>query len=108
MVLNIKIMIESSNLKLKNGVVEAIKINLPHALLILIHSKQGYVMCGYLDMTVANKLGDIAAKVKGVTSIEQTLESSIVDLSDEAQNFDVQLGMSAKRFLNTIMQEAKK
>jgi uncharacterized protein YunC (DUF1805 family) len=101
-------MIESSELKLRNGIVETIKINLPHAPLILIHSKQGYVMCGYLDMTIANKLGDIAAKVKGVTSIEQTLEASIVDLSDEAHNFDVQLGMSAKRFLNTIMQEAKK
>lgn len=101
-------MIESSELRLRNGVVEAIKINLPHAPLIVIHSKQGYVMCGYLDMTIANKLGDIAAKVKGVTSIEQTLESCIVELSDAAETFDVQLGMTAKRFLNSIMQEVKK
>ena len=60
------------------------KISLQKASLILIKSNNGYIMCGYLNMDIANKLGDIAAKVTGVQTIDEALDATIVELSDNA------------------------
>jgi uncharacterized protein YunC (DUF1805 family) len=98
-------MIECSDIKLRNGVVHAVRIQLKNAPLILINSSNGYVMCGYLSMDIANKMGDIAAKVTGVKTIQDALDAKIVDLSIEAQKFNVELGMSSRKFLNVIMKE---
>jgi len=100
-------MIETVDIKLKNGIVQAVKIPLQKASLILIKSNNGYIMCGYLNMDIANKLGDIAAKVTGVQTIDEALDATIVELSENAKFYDVEIGMSARRFLNTIMKGKK-
>lgn len=96
-------MIETVDIKLKNGIVQAVKIPLQKVSLILIRSNNGYIMCGYLNMDIANKLGDIAAKVTGVQTIDEALDATIVELSENAKFYDVEIGMNARRFLNTIM-----
>ena len=96
-------MIEYHEIKLRHGSVHAIRVNFQNAPLIIICSLNGYVMCGYLDMDMANKLGDIAAKVIGVKSIHAALDASIVELSNEAKKLNVEIGMSGRSFLNAIM-----
>jgi uncharacterized protein YunC (DUF1805 family) len=96
-------MIEYHEIKLKNGKIHAVQVNSLNVPLIILSASNGFVMCGYLDMHVANKLGDIAAKVTGVKTIQSALDSSIVELSDEAKKFIVEIGMSARNFLNAIM-----
>ena len=96
-------MIEFRDIKLKSGIITAIKINFKHAPLIVLSSPKGFVMCGYLDMSIANKLGDVAAKVTGVNTISSALDAPIVALSENAKKYDVEIGMSSRKFLNTIM-----
>lgn len=98
-------MIECQDVKLRNGVVSAVRIDLQKAPLIVVRSSKGYVMCGYLDMNIANKLGDVAAKVTGVSSIENVLDAEVVALSDEAINQGLELGITGRAFLNKIMKE---
>ena len=47
-------------IKLEKGLVIGSIIQLNNAPLIVLQAKKGYVMCGYLNMNTANKIGDIA------------------------------------------------
>jgi uncharacterized protein YunC (DUF1805 family) len=100
-------MIEYQDIKLKSGLITAVKINFEHAPLIVFGCPECFVMCGYLDMNAANKLGDIAAKVTNVKTISSALDAPIVALSEEAKKFDVEIGMSARNFLNIVLKQIK-
>ena len=96
-------MILNSDIRLKKGIVTGTKISLQNSSLIIINSSNGYLMCGYLDMNVANRFNDIAAKVIGVNSFEEALNAKVVELSDKAQDFGLKTGISGKKFLNEIL-----
>lgn len=98
-------MVESSRLKLRNGYVHAVRIPLPNAPLIIIKSSNGYVMCGYLNMDVANKLSDIAALVTRVKTIDDALDAKVVEFSSEARIYDIKPEMTGRQFLNLIMKK---
>ena len=53
-------------IELDDGDVHAFLIELENAPLIIMKARKGYVMCGYLNIEMANKLGDIAGKVTEV------------------------------------------
>ncbi|HLE87966.1 MAG TPA: DUF1805 domain-containing protein, partial [Candidatus Brocadiaceae bacterium] len=57
-------------IKLGNGSALGLKLDMEHAPLLVIRARKGFVMCGYLNMDVANKLGDAAVRVTGVKSFE--------------------------------------
>ena len=96
-------MIISNDIRLKKGVVKGTLIKLKNSNLIIVSAPNGYLMCGYLDMKVANKLGDVAAKVTGVNTIDAALDSKIVDLSDEAKKMGLKIGISGRSFFNSIL-----
>jgi uncharacterized protein YunC (DUF1805 family) len=96
-------MILNSEFRLKKGIVTGVLIKLQNQSLIIINSLNGYLMCGYLDMDVANKFGDIAAKVTGVNTIEEALNAKIVELSDNAKKLGLKTGISGRKFLNSIL-----
>jgi len=93
----------SKLIKLDKGLARGFLIELGSAPLILIKVKKGYVMCGYLNMNVANKLGDIAGRVTGVKSFDDVLNADIVELSENAKKIGLKEGMKARDFLNFIM-----
>jgi len=93
----------STKIKLDKGEVTGFLIDLGAAPLILIKAKKGYVMCGYLNINAANKIGDIAGRVTGVKSFDDVLNSVIVEVSDNAKKIGLKEGMSARDFLNVIM-----
>ncbi len=87
-------MLEVKEIKLKKGSAIGIKIELPNAPLILLKCKKGFIMCGYLDITTADKLKDKAAVIRGVKSIDEALKSKISDVSKEAEKAGIKRGMN--------------
>ena len=96
-------MILNSEIRLKKGVVTGSLIKLQNASLIVINSSNGYLMCGYLNIDTANKLGDIAGKVTGINDFKEALEAKIVELSDNAKKLGLKTGISGRQFLNEIL-----
>ena len=59
-------------------------------------------MCGYLNIAVANKIGDIAGRVTGVTTFNDMLNATVVEVSENAKQAGLQEGMNVKEFLNQL------
>jgi len=95
---------EKSIIELDNGDVVGYDIDLGNASLILIKSRKAYVMCGYLNMDVANKFGDIAGKITGVKTIDDALNANIIEISEEAKKKGLITGMKARDFLNKLLE----
>ncbi|MCX6665108.1 MAG: DUF1805 domain-containing protein [Euryarchaeota archaeon] len=95
--------VKTQLINLENGKAFGIIIAMPVAPIVLIKARQGYVMCGYLNMATANKLGDIAGKVSGVKTFEDVLNANIVEVSEKAKTMGLSEGMNARMFLNKLM-----
>ena len=88
---------------LEKGEVTGYSIDLGKAPLLLIQAKKGYVMCGYLNMNTANKLGDVAGKVTGVKTFDEMLNADVIEVSENANIMGLKSGMKGKDFLNTLL-----
>lgn len=87
---------------LKKETAIGIQINLGKAPLILIQAKKGYIMCGYLNMETANKLGDIAGKVSGVNNFNEMLQKQVTEVSQKALELGFKVGMTGGEFLEKL------
>jgi len=76
-----------------------LKFDMGHAPLLVIKMRKGFVMCGYLNMDIANKLGDVAVRVTGVNSFEDVLYAEAVDVSEAARDIGITVGIQAKEAL---------
>ena len=83
-------------IKLENGTALGLKMDMEHAPLLVIRAAKGFVMCGYLNMEIANKLGDVAVRVTGVRSFEDVLNANAVDVSEVAKKLGITVGMPAR------------
>ncbi|MFZ2410134.1 MAG: DUF1805 domain-containing protein [Candidatus Methanoperedens sp.] len=90
-------------IKLENGSALGLKMDMEHAPLLVIRAAKGFVMCGYLNMDVANKLGDVAVRVTGVRSFEDVLNAKAVDVSEAAKKLGIIIGMPAKEALAKML-----
>jgi uncharacterized protein YunC (DUF1805 family) len=70
--------------------------------LVLLKASRGFIMCGYLNLKIAQKFNDAACLVKGVSSIEQLLNAPIVDLTKAAKAAGVKKGISAKQAIKFL------
>ena len=87
---------------LKNGII-GIEIFLPNAPpLIVIRGRKGFIMCGYLNINVANKLGLIAARVAGVRSVEEMLNKEVAEVTTKAKEIGIKEGVKVKDVLELI------
>jgi uncharacterized protein YunC (DUF1805 family) len=89
-------------IELHRGTVIGLKLDMGHAPLLLIKAPKGFVMCGYLDITMAERLGDAAVKVTGVRSFEDVLTSGVVEITSEAGNLGIKTGMPAREALELM------
>jgi uncharacterized protein YunC (DUF1805 family) len=94
--------IEQIDLGCANAV--GLKMDMENAPLLVIRARRGFVMCGYLNMEVANRLGDVAVRVTGVKNFEEVLEARSVEVSDAAKKLGIEVGMIARDAL-MIMSE---
>ena len=70
-------------------------------LIILVGSK-GYVMCGYLNMAVANRFGDVAVKISGISTIAQAKKTKAAAVSAAAKKLGIYKGQPIKEVLKII------
>ncbi len=70
--------------------------------LIVLCGRRGYVMCGYLNLQVANKFKDRAVVVTGVSSINEALAAKVFALTNEAKAIGLNKGQPIKDVLKII------
>ncbi len=90
------------DIKLENGTAVGLKFELQNAPLVLVKAERGFVMCGYLNMDVADRLGDIACNVSGVSNFDQLFDAEIIELTEKAKDIGIQLGMHGKEALERM------
>jgi len=80
-----------------------VEIDLPNAPpLILIRGDEGFIMCGYLNMDVVDKIDVVAARVTGVKSVEEMLEKEISEVSKKALEKGIVKGLKVREVLKYI------
>lgn len=96
-------MIETRELKIENVKLSYLKVNLPKAPLVMIIAPKGYVMCGYLNIDTAERLGQAAATVRGVSSAEEILNGKIAALTSHAKKLGIKEGMVGKEAIRMMI-----
>ncbi|MCX5709148.1 MAG: DUF1805 domain-containing protein [Candidatus Omnitrophica bacterium] len=95
-------MLKKKIIKIGNKRIEAVAIKLLSKSFVLLRGSRGYVMCGYLDMKVAQKFQDAAAKIVGVASIEDALKAQIQTCTPQARRLGIKPGQPVKEALRFI------
>lgn len=71
-----------------------VRVELPDSPpLVLIVADKGFVMCGFLNMEAAERLGVAAAMVSGVKTFEDVLNAEVKTTTSKAKSLGVQPGM---------------
>jgi uncharacterized protein YunC (DUF1805 family) len=89
-------------IKLKRGIAIGLNFEMQHASLLLVKADRGFIMCGYLDMATAEKLGDIAARVSGVNNFEDFLAAEVKSITAKAKELGITVGMKARDALELM------
>jgi len=89
-------------IKLKNGPGLALRMQMNNAALLVIRAKKGFVMCGYLNMSIADKLGDAACMVTGVDTFDDVFNSKVIGLSQKASELGIKEGMTGREALDIL------
>jgi uncharacterized protein YunC (DUF1805 family) len=61
--------------------------------LILVTGEKGFVMCGFLNVESAEKLGVTAAVVSGVKTFDDLLNGQVKAVTSKAKNLGIEVGM---------------
>jgi len=83
-------------------IAQGVEIPLPNSTLIMAIAPKGYVACSYFNISVAEKLGDCAATVKGINSIDDLLSAKVVEVTAAARKRGVRPGMTGSRALSKM------
>ncbi len=82
--------------------VTGISARLPVKTFVLLIGRKGYIMCGYLDLAVAEKFGDVAGRVTGVASIADALKASLGGVTGAARKAGLYEGQPVAEALKII------
>jgi len=81
-----------------------IRVELPDSPpLVLIVAEKGFVMCGFLNLEAAERLGVAAAMVTGVKTFEDVLNAEIKAATTKAKGLGVQPGMRGEEALKCML-----
>ena len=96
-------MIYIESLKVYDEAYLGVKVELPDSPpLILVIAKKGFVMCGYLNIEAAEKLGVAAALVRGVTDFHDVLDTEIKAVTSKAETLGVDVGIKGSKALKQM------
>lgn len=90
-------------IKIKDTQIETLIIELNNANLIMAIAPKGFLMCGYLDISVAEKLNDCACVVTGVKDVKQLLNGEVVKLTPKAKDLGIELGISGYKAIEKMI-----
>jgi len=95
--------IRIKNVRVKNHVLTGIEIELPNAPnLVLLRGDKGFVMCGYLNIDVCEKLGLVAAMVTGVKTVDDLLDAEIKAATSKAEELGITPGKKVYEIIDLI------
>ncbi len=80
----------------------AVKHEIGNLPLIVVKAKNGYVACSYIDKDTAEKVGDVAAFVSGVRTLEDLKKAKIRHATTWAEDIGIREGMSVKKALEIM------
>ena len=70
--------------------------------LLLITAEKGFVMCGFLNVESAEKLGVAAAVVSGVKTFDDVLNGQVKAVTSKAKSLGVEVGMKGAEALKHL------
>ena len=90
-------------IKIDDETVLGLKVELPDSPpLLLMVGEKGFIMCGYLNVEVAERLQVAAAMVSGVKSFQDVLEAEIKAATSKAREMGINLGMKGREALRKL------
>jgi len=89
-------------IKVGKKCIQAILIKLSSKNLIILLGGKGYVMCGYLNLSVANKFKEVAVKITGVSSITDSLCAKVHSATHAAKQLGIHKGQPIRDVLKII------
>lgn len=90
-------MINVTSLKIDDKVAVGLRVDLPDSPpLLLIVGRTGFVMCGFLNIDVAEKVNVTAAIVSGVKTFDDVLAAEIKAVTSKAQMKGIKVGMKGE------------
>ncbi len=96
-------MINIASLKVDDKTCLGVKVELPDSPpLLLVIAEKGFVMCGFLNIDAAERLGVAAAVVSGVKSFDDVLNAEVKAATNKAKSFGVKIGMKGTEALKAL------
>jgi len=96
-------MISIMSVKVYEKVGMGLRVELPDSPpLLLVVAERGFVMCGFLNVDVAEKSGVAAAVVSGVKSFEDVLDADVKAVTSRAKMLGVEVGMKGVEALKRL------
>ncbi len=95
-------MIEIESVPIGSKTFQYVRISMEKAPLILLKGKVGYVMCGYLNMEAAEKLGDVAVRVTGVNDLESMIGATVANATTRATELGITPGRKVSEILSSL------
>ena len=93
-------MISITSLKVDGKACLGVRVELPDSPpLLLIVAEKGFVMCGFLNVEAAERLGIATAMVSGVKAFDDVLDAQVKAVTSKAKSFGVEIGMKGTEAL---------
>jgi uncharacterized protein YunC (DUF1805 family) len=97
-------MINVAPLKIDDKVAVGLMVDLPDSPpLLLIVGRTGFVMCGFLNIDVAEKVNVTAAMVSGVKTFDDILAAEIKAVTSKAQVEGIKIGMKGEEAVKLLL-----
>jgi uncharacterized protein YunC (DUF1805 family) len=96
-------MIKKKLIQINAHEVMGIEVDMPKGVLVAAIGNTAFVMCGYLNVDIAEKMGDTAAIVRGVKTVEELLSGSVVSMTSPAKSKGVTPGMTGREALEKML-----
>ncbi|MEM2006858.1 MAG: DUF1805 domain-containing protein [Sulfolobales archaeon] len=88
--------------RLEHGVL-GLEVALPNSPpLILLAGRKAFIMCGYLNIELAEKLGVPCVRVTGVKSVEDLLEKEVQEVTTKARDMGISPGLRVRDILDKL------
>lgn len=97
-------MINIASVKVGDKACLGVRVELPESPpLLLVVAEKGFVMCGFLNIEAAERLGVAAAMVSGVKTFEDVLNAEVKAATTKAKGLGVQPGMRGVEALTCML-----
>ena len=95
--------IKQEKIKIGEKYIQAYLLPFFEKSLIVLLGEKGFVICGYLDLAVAEKFSDPAVRIVGVSTIKEALEAKVDGCTTQAQELGIYKGQPIVEVLKLIV-----